>query len=130
MEKFIGKTCVIGLSYFDVDGGLIKQNLLAGKVRDVSKDDGIQIALMNTEGTSTGQIASSTEGAIFMLPAEMRCWFTAPPGRYHAGAVTLDNPDYLVTWDIYQTKRQVPEGTQQWWEWQPRLAPPQVGALA
>ncbi len=119
MENFIGKSCVIGLSYYDVEGGLIKQNLVAGTVSQISQDEGIRIELVRADGAC---------GATFMLPAEMGCWFAAPAGRYHCGTTTVENPDYLVTWDIYQTKRQVPEGTQQWWEWQPRLAPPVVGA--
>ncbi len=119
MEHLIGKTCVIGLSYFNVDGDPVKQNLLAGRVREANKDEGIKIELVS---------AGSTHGAIFILPAETGCWFAAPPGRYHTSATTLENPDYLVTWDVYQTQRQVPEGTQQWWEWQPRLALPVVGA--
>lgn len=118
LQIILGKKCVIGLSYFDAAGLLIKQNILAGMVGAVSEEDGITIELTAKEGANSPH---------FILPADLAGWFAAPPGRYHTSAGVLEDPDFLVTWDIYQTRSQVPDGTQQWWEWRPRLVPPEVG---
>ncbi len=63
------------------------------------------------------------------LPSALECWFHAPKGDYPIRGVSepVHNPDYLITWDVYQTQSGVGEGTHQWWEWYPRTAPPQVG---
>ena len=129
LEQTINKTCLIGLSYFDVAHNLLKQSMLAGTVTAVDKEMGITVSLLTTAEKNT----ATQKPANFIIPANLVCWFIAPKGDFHTSqaGVKITNPDYLVTWDIYQTKeqgsQQESEGQQQWWKWQPRTEAPQIG---
>jgi len=56
----------------------------------------IELSTLNDKNTA----------ANFILPTDLSCWFTAPKGEFHTSqrGVKIINPDYLVTWDIYQVK--------------------------
>jgi len=129
IQDTLHKNCLIGLSYFDVKGNKLKQNILAGHVIKVDSSIGITVELSTSQSESKG----INDKAHFILPTELSCWFTAPKGEYHTSqvGVKIINPDYLVTWDIYQTKNQKEsssqDGEQQWWQWQPRVQKPNVG---
>ena len=116
IQDALNKRCLVGLSYFDVQGELIKQSLLGGKVVNVDNENGITIAMEDQAKTQ------------FIIPANLSCWFSAPKGEFHTSqeGVKMVNPDYLVTWDIYQTKADKQDGEQQWWEWVPRTETPRV----
>ena len=127
-EQAISKTCLIGLSYFDVDEKLLKQTMLAGTVLSVDSEIGITVSLLPTSGKEKEKTAN------FILPNNLSCWFIAPKGDFHTSqpGVKITNPNYLVTWDIYQTKPQQEsddnaDGEQQWWNWEPRTEPPKIG---
>lgn len=119
LEDVLGKTCLIGLSYFDSQGELLKQNRLAGTVTAVDKETGITLELLALDGKAPS----------FILPANLHCWFAAPAGEFHTSHtdVKITNPDFLVTWDIHQTKEDQAEGEQQWWEWVANTENPTVG---
>ncbi|MES2091990.1 MAG: hypothetical protein V4532_18710 [Pseudomonadota bacterium] len=121
LTDLITKTCVIGLSYFDLQGELMKQTQYAGSVVKVDSEDGISVRLQHTDAT--------VEQADFILPPNLDAWFKAPPGHYrHAPTgVDIENPDYVVTWDIHRTQDNTAEGQHEWWEWVPNVTPPQVG---
>ncbi|WP_440875154.1 hypothetical protein [Thalassotalea sp. PLHSN55] len=120
LEDAINKTCLIGLTYFDLKGDQLKQSLLTGTVKAVDAEMGITITLAS---------ATEADGADFIIPANLSCWFNAPKGEFHTSqeGVKVTNPDYLVTWDIHQSKEGIQEGEQQWWQWRPRTEPPVVG---
>ncbi len=124
LEDTLNKTCLIGLTYFDKSGEVIKQSMLGGLVTKVDQEMGITIELSTTE-------SAKKKAPDFLIPSTLTCWFVAPKGEFHTSqeGVKLVNPDYLVTWDIHQTKEkeEVAEGEQQWWEWVPRSEKPQVG---
>lgn len=132
LEDSINKTCLIGLTYFSVKGEQLKQTLLAGTVISVDKEMGITIALLIAD-SQTNKPEKAPE---FILPANLSCWFNAPKGDYHTSHnnVKITDPNFLVTWDIYQTtskdsdnnKEESKDGEQQWWEWHPRTADPTV----
>ncbi len=124
LSSIINKTCLLGLTYFSAEGEISKQSLLAGTVVSQQSEQGICIRL--TSGTS----------ADFLIPNDLSCWFTAPKGDFYTSVegVTVSDPDYLVTWDIYQTKKSTGSGRDdneqqemQWWEWKPRVLQPKVG---
>ena len=132
LEQTINKTCLIGLSYFDTAHNLLKQTMLAGTVTAVDKEMGITVSLLSANDNNS----ATEKTANFILPTNLSCWFIAPKGDFHTSQadVKVNNPDYLITWDIYQTKAQKPEqseqpveGEQQWWEWRPRIEQPQIG---
>lgn len=115
------KTCVIGLSYFDVSGELLKQSQLCGCVVAADKEQGIDIKLQHT--------AATDDAAVFTLPPSLDAWFIAPAGHYKNAESGVDmlNPDYLVTWDIHKTRQDKADGEHEWWNWLPRTQAPQVG---
>ena len=121
LEDLIDKTCVVGVSYFDLDGALMKQNQYCGQVVKLDAEDGISIRLRHSD--------AAVEQAEFILPPNLDAWFKAPPGRYrHApSGVDIENPDYLVTWDVHRTQDNAAEGEHEWWEWVPNTEHPTVG---
>lgn len=144
IEDTLNKSCLIGLSYFNVQGEQLKQNILAGRVISVDSKLGITVELSANDLSFNGK--GTSKSANFILPSDLSCWFTAPKGEFHTSqnGVKIINPDYLVTWDIFQTKEQQssPQGTtqkkvsptekeqdgeQQWWQWSPRTQSPNVG---
>ncbi len=124
IEQTLGKTCLIGLSYFDLDENLIKQSILAGKVKAAGHEKGIEVVLLTAEL----EVKKTPQAPVFIIPADLSCWFVAPKGNFHTSdaRISLSDPDYLVTWDIYQTKQGKQEGEQQWWKWFPRTTSPQL----
>ncbi|NHN35881.1 hypothetical protein G8764_01065 [Pseudomaricurvus alcaniphilus] len=126
LTDIIDKTCLIGLSYFNLQEELVKQSQLAGVVVAANEEDGISVQLQSAGADSKGE---DGKPAIFILPPSLSCWFHAPKGHFRNPATQVDirDPDYLVTWDIYQTQDNSQEGQHEWWEWVPRTAPPQVG---
>lgn len=116
LEALLDKTALVALSYFDVDGAALQQRMLSGKVVRVTPSDGITLRL--------------PQGEEFTLPSSMSPWFIAPPGQYRDGAGhAVDNPDYLVTWNVYRCQdKDKPEGEHQWWEWVANTQPPTVGS--
>jgi len=144
LNDTLQKKCLIGLTYFDVNGMQLKQTLLAGTVTSVDEEMGIKLNLLTVDSTTnTNNKSNKGKEAEFILPANTSCWFTAPKGDFHTSVenVKITDPDYLITWDIYQTKAQKTEdgitdtnikenakdGEQQWWQWRPRIEKPQVG---
>jgi|GEM_PF-358387 len=144
LSDTLQKKCLIGLTYFDVNGAQLKQTLLAGTVTSVDEEMGITLKLLSAEvATITGNKSAKgkdakNKAAAFILPANVSCWFTAPKGNFHTSAenVKITDPDYLITWDIYQTKAQktdsgikdnIKDAEHQWWQWRPRTQKPQVG---
>jgi hypothetical protein len=149
LNDTLQKKCLIGLTYFDVNGVQLKQTLLAGTVTSVDEEMGIKLNLLtvgsasninnkSTKNNSAKKKSSKGKEAEFILPSNTSCWFTAPKGDFHTSVenVKITDPDYLITWDIYQTKAQktedgitdnIKDGEQQWWQWRPRTQKPQVG---
>ena len=158
IEDTLNKSCLIGLSYFNVQGEQLNQNILAGRVVSVDSELGITVELLSASNVSSDELSSNEfssnklssnnkkKGANFILPSDLSCWFTAPKGEFHTSqnGTKIINPDYLVTWDIFQTKEQqtneqqgnlqekssiekVKDGEQQWWQWSPRTQSPNVG---
>lgn len=121
LEDLIGKTCVIGLSYFGLDGELLKQSQCGGEVSAVDHEQGISVQLRHSDPT--------VSQPVFMLPPNLAAWFKAAPGRYRHAETGMDmlNPDFLVTWNIYRTQSNSTEGQHEWWEWLPNTVAPQVG---
>jgi hypothetical protein len=122
LEDLLDKTCVLGVAYFDRQGELMKQVQVAGSVLEVDPEQGITLRLRHAE--------AGAEQAQFIVPPNLAAWFKAPPGRYrHAETgVDIENPDYLVTWNVHRTQDTTAEGQHEWWEWVPNVEPPQVGS--
>ncbi len=133
LTELINKTCLIGLSYFNTRGELLKQAQYAGTVIAVDRENGITVRLHPLDGVHQSAphntIATDTDKAAnFILPASLSGWYRAPSGQYRDPdrRLLIENPDFLVTWDIHQTRENTAEGQHEWWEWLPRTTPPVV----
>ena len=123
LQDLLGKTCVIGLSYFGLGGELLKQNQCGGIVSAVDGEQGISVQLKHADLAVTQPV--------FILPPNLASWYKAAPGHYcHAETgMDIENPDYLVTWNIFRTQNNNSEGEHEWWEWLPNTVAPQVGKI-
>jgi hypothetical protein len=86
--RLIGKHVLIGLTYKDTGGKVIRQEQKHGSVEFVDKKNGIGIRL--------------SDGDLYWLPPDLRSWKPAVPGQYRlrsTGEVVVD-PDYLTTWIV------------------------------
>ncbi|PAJ73032.1 hypothetical protein CJF42_18075 [Pseudoalteromonas sp. NBT06-2] len=118
MNGTINKSCLIALSYFDSTEKVLKESVLAGIVKSADKELGITVLLSSDKSSN----------AEFIIPTDLSCWFVAPKGEFHTSqeGMKIINPDYLVTWDIHQTKNNTSDGEQQWWQWIPRTNKPKI----
>jgi len=125
IEDVLNKTCLIGLSYINTNGDLLKQAQYAGTVITVDKEEGITVKLNAIEGAEKGK---KSETPNFHIPASLDAWFIAPKGHYKNAEHHIDivDPDYFVTWDVVKKKDDTEEGQQEWWEWHPQSQAPRV----
>lgn len=122
-SDLLHKTCLIGISYFDTQGNLLHQRQHSGRVIDTDSEEGISVKL---DAIPTQDAAHKEP--VMHLPPSLAAWFVAPQGHYRNADCHIDikNPNYLVTWDVYKTKEDTPEGKHEWWEWVPRTTAPRV----
>ena len=86
-SDLIGKTILIGLTYYTANNEFIEQNQYWGKVVE-SNENRILVKL--------------NDGEIFRLPPDLSSTQIAAPGEYRlrsTGEIVV-NPDYLTTWNI------------------------------
>ena len=124
LQDLLNKTCLIGLTYLNSKGDVLKTAQYAGIVKEVDAEEGIKVNLMAVEGAETP--ADKTPN--FHLPPSLDAWFLAPKGHYKnpEHKIDIQDPDYFVTWDVVKKKDEAQEGQQEWWEWHPRTANPSV----
>ena len=92
-SDLIGKTILIGLTYYTEDDEFIEQKQYWGTVIE-SNENRILVKL--------------NDGEIFGLPPDLSSTKIAPPGEYRlrsTGEVVVD-PDYLTTWNINRSKEE------------------------
>ena len=130
LTDILNKSCVIGLSYLDSNNQQLKQSLLAGTVIATDSDDGITIKLLTPGQNAEQSKKQGKKSPNFILPSSLAPWFNAPKGTYRDenNNVLIENPNYLVTWDIQRTQENTQEKDHEWWNWIPRTTPPSVGS--
>ena len=128
LEDLINKTCLIGLTYINSNGDVLKMAQYAGTVKEVDAEEGIKVNLMAVEGSPTSEKSPANKTPNFHLPPSLDAWFVAPAGHYKNAEhkIDIEDPDYFVTWDVVKKKDEAEEGQQEWWEWHPRTAAPSV----
>ena len=85
LERFLGKTLLVGVTDVDVDGQVTGREQLFGTIVRIHDAEGIVV---------------ETRGLKFKLPPDMRSVSVARPGEYRLksnGAVVV-NPDLLCAW--------------------------------
>lgn len=95
--SLVGKYVLIGMTWVDADGKLVRQDQFHGRITVVDESNGVGIAL---EG--------ARDGETYWLPPDLRPYRPAPPGEYRLRGTgeVLRDPDLLTTW----TTRKDPEG--------------------
>ena len=117
LDNIRGLKVIVGLTYYSPSGDVLMQRQLGGQVLRVDKQEGIMLKQGGDQH--------------FVIPSDLRCWFTAPPGDYHdESGKKISDPDFLICWDIHQTQRGVEDQQHQWWEWVPCTVVPGVGEAA
>ena len=90
-SDLIGKTILIGLTYYTADDEFIERKQYWGTVIESNKNR-ILVKL--------------NDGELFGLPPDLSSIEIAPPGEYRlrsTGEVVVD-PDYLTSWNINRPK--------------------------
>jgi hypothetical protein len=102
IDDVSNKTCLIGLSYINTNGDLLKY---AGTVITVDKEECITVKLdaIASEGKAGDKkdkkADSGNKGTPnFHIPASLDAWFIAPKGHYKNAEhhIDIENPDYFV----------------------------------
>lgn len=88
-EDIMGKTLLVGITYYDKNGGVEKREQYYGTVIGADKHTGIAVRL--------------EKGDVKYLPPDTSSMNPAPEGDYrlHSTGETVHNPDYFSTWQIY-----------------------------
>jgi hypothetical protein len=94
VKDVIGKVVLIGLTYYK-DGQQPELKQLYGRVTNASKG-GIDV-----------ELDGSHKGEVFTLPPGIRAFEYAGPGyyRFRSSEEGVENPDFIVTYDIYSNKQ-------------------------
>ena len=90
-SDLIGKTILIGLTYYTANDEFIEQKQYWGRVVE-SNENRILVKL--------------NDGEIFVLPPDLSSTQVAAPGEYRlrsTGEIVV-NPDYLTTWNINRSE--------------------------
>ena len=90
-EDLINKVMLVGLTFYSNEGVLIEQKQIWGTVIQADKHC-IKI--------------KQSSGEIFDLPPDLSAITIAEPGLYtlHSTKETVENPDFLSTWNITKPK--------------------------
>jgi hypothetical protein len=87
-SEYIGKRILVGLTYLDSKGQLMRQLQYHGFISRITAE-GIFVRLPNGEDHCS-------------LPPDTACLKKAPPGEYRLRSTgeIITNPDYLAQWTI------------------------------
>ncbi len=87
-HEYVGKTVLLGVTYYDHEGKLVERRQWYGVIETFSNSEGIRIKLHNSSDPCC-------------LPPDPRGIRKAKPGTYtlRSTGETVENPDYLATWD-------------------------------
>ncbi len=89
-DKMLGKTVLVSLTCMNDYGDLQAFEQFAGKILRITNEDGLVVERQDTQEE-------------FNLPPDLDHYEAAKPGQYKLAEseVVIENPDYLVEWDIY-----------------------------
>lgn len=87
-SSFVGKYILIGITYLDSRGTVLRQQQLHGIIRSASRS-GVVV-----------ELKGSHEGETWTMPPDLRGIRTAKPGRYRLrdSNETVVDPELMVTW--------------------------------
>lgn len=91
-SDIVGKTLLIGITYYSADDELIERRQLWGTV---------------TEANNSHIQVKQNNGEIFSLPPDLSAIKKAPLGEYclHSTGEAVVNPHFLTTWSITEPRK-------------------------
>ena len=91
-HDLIGKTLLVGITYYTKNGDLIERKQFYGKV-----------VFADTSGITLLQ----DSGEKLELPPDLSSTKKAPRGEYrlHSTGETVKDPDFLSTWELYKSDK-------------------------
>ena len=91
-SDIVGRTLLIGLTYYSAEDEIVERRQLWGTVTEANKSH-IQVKQNN--------------GEIFSLPSDLTAIEKAPLGEYrlHSTGEVVVNPDFLATWSITESRK-------------------------
>ena len=118
LNDLLGKTCLIGLSYFDDRERFSKKIQHSGRIVHVDGEMGVSVEILATSDEASLVDAIDVDGVkFFILPSTLSPWVETSSSICVSEKYSLssDSPDYLVDWEIYQRNSY----GRRWLEWQP-----------
>ena len=102
-DEIVGKTVVVGVSYYDENDILLDQKQFHGRIVGINQEIGIRYVDVETH----------TER---VLPPRRDALFPAPKGWYreYTAKKVINDPDFISIWHV---KRKAGENDN--WEWTP-----------
>lgn len=91
-SDIVGKTLLIGLTYYSSEDEFIERRQLWGTV---------------TEANESHIYVKQNNGEIFSLPPDLSAISKSPLGEYrlHSTGEVVVNPDFMTTWSITKPKK-------------------------
>ena len=91
INSYIGKTVLIGLTFFDSDGQKTGDDVGHGKIIRINKKEGI---VVETE----------PERNEYKLPPDLKNLQKAPPGEFKESTtnIKITDPEFITFWEIHQ----------------------------
>ena len=91
-SALLGKTVLVGVTYYDQSGTVLRRRQFCGEVVGLSPRSGV--TLLNRR-----------LGVEFVVPPVPDNFVVADPGIYtlKESAEVVTNPDYVCTWDVVET---------------------------
>jgi hypothetical protein len=102
-DLYIGKTVIVGISYYDENDKYLDQKQFHGKIIDADPEKGIRYV-------------DEIKKEIQVLPPRADALFPAPLGTYreYSTGEFIKNPDFISQWRVKKKT-----GDNDEWEWTP-----------
>jgi len=100
-EVVVGKVVLLGLTWFDGDGKLVRQLQRHGVIRRVSAEEGVVLWCEHDHHE-------------MRLPADLDALQQAPSGTFREASTdeAVTDPDLIAMWELHQCA-----GSPESWEW-------------
>lgn len=95
-KAMLGKLVLSGVSYYDIEGNVLRHQQFFGTVLRISIEEGLVLA-------------DGTDGSEIHLPHSLEHYMAAAPGTYTLKSVNqcVVDPDYISTWHVHPSTDQV-----------------------
>jgi hypothetical protein len=91
VNAYIGKTVLIGLTFYDAEGKKTGSDVGHGKIVRINMSEGIVVQI-------------EPDGNEYKLPPDLNNLQEAPPGEYEESTtgIAVINPEFISFWEIHE----------------------------